>query len=114
MRQIIKAPFFHSLRTEQQLGYIVAAVDSTFQRVPGMALLVQSPVADSRQLIVAIDEFLVEFEQQIAELSDSEFEQHRSGLLAILQEKPKTLQSNRPVSGAVSICVTGSLIQEIS
>lgn len=97
LRQLIKAPFFNSLRTEQQLGYVVAAVDTSLQRVPGFGLLVQSPVADRAAINKAIDEFLQQFEKRLVEMPAAEFEQYRQGLLASLREKPKNLseQSGR-------------------
>ena len=48
--QMVKAPFFNSLRTEKQLGYVVSAFPYHANRVPGLGMLVQSPVASERVL----------------------------------------------------------------
>lgn len=91
LRQLIKAPFFHDLRTQQQLGYVVAAVDQGLDRVPGFGLMVQSPVAGVPALEVAIDKFLEDFTGVVNTLSADEFERHRAAILTGLREKPKSL-----------------------
>ncbi|TNF06945.1 MAG: hypothetical protein EP323_04010, partial [Gammaproteobacteria bacterium] len=91
LRQLIKAPFFHDLRTQQQLGYVVAAVDQGLDRVPGFGLMVQSPVAGVPALEVAIDKFLEDFTGVVNALSADEFERHRAAILTGLREKPKSL-----------------------
>ncbi|MEZ5530199.1 MAG: insulinase family protein [Porticoccaceae bacterium] len=97
LRQIIKAPFFHELRTQQQLGYVVAAVDLGLDRVPGFGLLVQSPAADVPKLEGAVDKFVADFASVMNTLTDVEFDRHRAAILTGLKEKPKSLaeQSSR-------------------
>ena len=97
LRQIIKASFFNELRTEQQLGYVVAAVDVTVQRVPGIGLLVQSSAASEEEISQAVDRFVYEFKARLDTLSEEHFKQYQTGLLAILGERPKSLaeQSGR-------------------
>ncbi len=91
LRQLIKAPFFHELRTQQQLGYVVAAVDQGLDRVPGFGLLVQSPVAPVSKLEVAIDQFLEGFSDVMKAMTEDDFERHRAAILTGLREKPKSL-----------------------
>ncbi|MEH6617467.1 MAG: insulinase family protein, partial [Porticoccus sp.] len=97
LRQLIKSEFFHQLRTEQQLGYVVAVIDQGVNRVPGVGLLVQSPTAPVSQLEEAVEQFLVEFDGQLQEMPDAEFESHRQAVLTSLRELPKSLseQSSR-------------------
>ncbi|WP_438951751.1 insulinase family protein [Porticoccus sp.] len=97
LRQLVKSPFFHELRTEQQLGYVVAAVDQSLDRVPGFGLLVQSPSAPIARLQQAIDQFLETFADQLAKMPADEFERHRASILTSLTERPKSLaeQSGR-------------------
>ena len=47
--QIMKSGFFQQLRTEQQLGYVVSAFAWPQMDVPGLVMLIQSPVADAMQ-----------------------------------------------------------------
>ncbi len=97
LRQLMKSEFFHQLRTEQQLGYVVAIVDQMISRVPGFGLLVQSPNVQVPQLEQAIDQFLVDFSQQLQMMPKEVFERHRKAVLTRLKEKPKSLaeQSSR-------------------
>ncbi|MEH6468610.1 MAG: insulinase family protein [Porticoccus sp.] len=97
LRQLIKSEFFHQLRTEQQLGYVVAAIDQGINRVPGIGLLMQSPTAPVSQLEEAVEQFLVDFDGQLQEMPDAEFESHRQAVLISLREQPKSLseQSSR-------------------
>ncbi len=97
LRQMMKSEFFHQLRTEQQLGYVVAIVDQMIARVPGFGLLVQSPNVQVPQLEQAIDQFLVDFRRQLQVMPKEEFERHRQAVLIRLKEKPKSLaeQSSR-------------------
>lgn len=97
LRQLIKSEFFNQLRTEQQLGYVVAAIDQTINRVPGIGLLVQSPTVPVAKLEEAIEQFLVDFDPQLQEMSKAEFESHRQAVLTGLREQSKSLaeQSTR-------------------
>ena len=97
LRQLIKSEFFNQLRTEQQLGYVVAAIVQTINRVPGIGLLVQSPAAPVAKLEEAIEQFLVDFDPQLQEMPEAEFESHRQAVLTGLREQPKSLaeQSTR-------------------
>ncbi|MDX1734342.1 MAG: insulinase family protein [Halioglobus sp.] len=75
--QIMKSGFFQQLRTEQQLGYIVSAFKWPQHLVPGIVMLIQSPVADASQLAVAMEEFLG---RVIGELDQEQFERHVTAL----------------------------------
>lgn len=76
--QIIKAGFFQQLRTEQQLGYIVSAFAWPQLDVPGLVMLIQSPVADAGALAEAMDVFL---QGVTASLGDEQFERHQQALM---------------------------------
>ena len=91
LTQIISAPFFNQLRTEKQLGYVVAAFPMHANRVPGLCMLVQSPVASEAQLRSAFQDFVVGFASQIKALTAEDLLRHQSSLLVNLQEEPKNL-----------------------
>ena len=91
LRQVMRSEFFHQLRTEQQLGYVVAVVNQGMDRVPGFSLLVQSPSTSVGKLEEAIDQFLLDFDQQLQDMPKEEFERHRQAVLTGLREKPKSL-----------------------
>ena len=42
---MINAPFFKSIRTDQQLGYIVSGRNTKLENLPGLSFLIQSPKA---------------------------------------------------------------------
>lgn len=86
---IMHPAFFNSLRTEQQLGYIVGVRNQPAHRWPGMALLVQSPTASEQQLIVAMNEFIDRFISD--PVSEQTFSQHRDALVVQLREADTNL-----------------------
>lgn len=88
LQQIIRSPFFHQLRTEQQLGYVVFAAAMPFKDVPGTILLVQSPTASLDTLMNAIEAFV----RQALDVVPSDLAQHKSALINQLLEAPKNLQ----------------------
>ncbi len=85
IKQIIEAPFYSSLRTEQQLGYIVFAAQFDLKEVPAIALVVQSPAADVKQLQTAVETFIRKFQLP------SSIDTFREAVISSLNEKPKSL-----------------------
>ncbi|MEC7632268.1 MAG: insulinase family protein [Pseudomonadota bacterium] len=65
LEQMLAAPFFNSLRTEQQLGYIVGTGYVPHNQHPGMAFYIQSPQCSPKQLLDAMTAFLF---QQLNEM----------------------------------------------
>ena len=65
LEQMIAAPFFNTLRTEMQLGYVVGTGYTPHNQHPGIAFYIQSPTHDPASLISAITQFLF---QQLNEL----------------------------------------------
>ncbi len=65
LEQMLAAPFFNSLRTEQQLGYIVGTGYVPHNQHPGMAFYIQSPQCSPKQLLDAMTAFLF---QQLNEI----------------------------------------------
>lgn len=88
--QILRADFFQQLRTEQQLGYIVAAYPYPILEVPGIAFVIQSPVADAGHLFKQTKAFLQSVELG-SDLTDEQFNGHRRILVQELQEKSKNI-----------------------
>ena len=67
LQQIIKPLFYTQLRTEKQLGYVVAAVPMPLRQLDASLLVVQSPVATEAQLVDEINAFLDAQEASIAD-----------------------------------------------
>ena len=91
MAEMLSAPFYNSLRTEKQLGYVVSAFASHFGPVPGLAMLAQSPVADEEQLRQEFLQFLKDYRADVSELAAEDLERYQASLLGSLEEKPKNL-----------------------
>jgi secreted Zn-dependent insulinase-like peptidase len=88
---MIGPAFFEALRTEKELGYIVFASSMSILERPGIAFVVQSPIADPGALVRHVESFLDEYGEKIAELDQATFEQHRTALLNNLLEADSTL-----------------------
>ncbi|WP_458524914.1 insulinase family protein [Onishia taeanensis] len=89
--QLISTPFYTRLRTEQQLGYIVSASYMPLLEAPGLALLVQSPDADSETIGGRIAAFLDEFDQTLAALDDATLAPYRQAVHDRLLERDTSL-----------------------
>ena len=83
--------FFEALRTEKKLGYIVFASHMTILETPGIAMVVQSPIADPGALQGHIEAFLDAYDERIASLDEATFEKHKAALLGDLLEADSTL-----------------------
>lgn len=88
---IINAPFYKSMRTDQQLGYIVAGRASSLERLPGLMFLIQSPKAGALELERRINGFIGEFSDTVASMTQAEFDNYKAGLIKDLATKDKNL-----------------------
>jgi len=86
MRQMLRSPFFHELRTEKQLGYIVFVTSMNLKDVSGNVFVVQSPSASLQLVTEEIQGFLVGRNREAGS-----FEQHKQAVLASLREDPKNM-----------------------
>ena len=91
--QIIQTPYYQSLRTEQQLGYVVYASTTVLERWPGLSFIVQSPVADAATLVSASEQLMQQFEQIAEQMTPAEFEQHKRALVSLINRPHKNLYS---------------------
>ncbi|MFC3679523.1 insulinase family protein [Bacterioplanoides pacificum] len=89
--QILSAPYYQYMRTEQQLGYIVFATPYPQKTVPGIAFIVQSPQATPQQIRAQSDIFFRQFDSQLAAMPAAEFDNFKQGLINLLLEKPKNM-----------------------
>ncbi|WP_430461902.1 insulinase family protein [Thalassolituus sp. LLYu03] len=89
--QIMSSPYYQRIRTEQQMGYVVFATPFPQQTVPGLAFIVQSPESSPQEILDQSMLFFSDFEKQLADMSDEEFNSYRQGLVTLLTEKPKNM-----------------------
>ncbi len=88
---ILRTPFFDDLRTEKQLGYVVNAGSMPILKTTGLAMTIESPVADPLQLEAEINIFLRNYESELASMPDSMFNDIKAGLLNNLRQEPQSL-----------------------
>jgi insulysin len=91
MGQMLRTPYFNDLRTEQQLGYAVFVTPSVLRRTPGLAFVVQSPVAGAKALVQATEKFLNDYRAVLADMPAAEFNDYKQGLIGRLLESDKNL-----------------------
>ncbi|MGE3954310.1 MAG: insulinase family protein [Parachlamydiales bacterium] len=95
VQQILSAaleePFFTTLRTQQQTGYVVWSWDEDLERHLFQSFLVQSSTHDGRDLIARYEAFIEEFTRALktGALSPDRFDTLKSSLIAKLQRAPK-------------------------
>jgi len=95
--QILKTSFFHQLRTEQELGYVVHAGAFPLIQVPGLLFLVQSPNTSPADLGDHIDEFLAGGSEILADMGEAEFARHKAALITrtLAREESLGVRSDR-------------------
>lgn len=91
LAEMLSSPFYNSLRTEKQLGYVVSAFASNQARVPGLAMLVQSPVADEARLRDEFNQFISGYSADVNALTNKDLKRYQTSVLNSLEEKPKNL-----------------------
>ncbi|WP_448550290.1 insulinase family protein [Thalassotalea fusca] len=89
--QVLSAKYYHSMRTEQQLGYVVGTFSGEFSTLPALNFYVQSSKVGPVALQKHIDTFIAEQFDQLKTMSAEEFEQHKAGLLSKINRKDKNL-----------------------
>lgn len=88
--QIAEGPCFNTLRTKEQLGYIVNSAAGVYVTAGTWRILLQSEM-DCKYLEERCDVFLVRLEQDLRAMADETFEEHKIGLINKRLEKLKNL-----------------------
>ncbi len=88
---VMSPHYFHQLRTEQQLGYLVGTGYVPINTLPGIAFYVQSPNVDCTRLYQATVDFFHEFLSYMQQISDIEFSELKQGLISQLTERDSSL-----------------------
>jgi secreted Zn-dependent insulinase-like peptidase len=88
---IIAPEYFSSLRTEQQLGYVVSAFSPEFEQQGGLGFVIQSPSAPAAALHQKTLEFLSGQVTRLTDMTPEDYAQNQEGLIAQVLEKDKNL-----------------------
>ncbi len=91
LSEIISAPFYDQLRTEQQLGYIVFASPLTIRKKAGLGLVVQSPSTSAPTIIERMNSFLANFSESLQQMTDEQLIQFKASVLARINEQDRQL-----------------------
>ncbi len=98
LAQIIQTPFFSELRSVQKLGYVVFSHYVLIDEVPGIMFIIQSPEVMPDEMNVAIDVFLNDFPNWLAQQIDlEEFAAYKKGLVDQLRKKYDSLSEKTEV-----------------
>ncbi len=92
--RIIAPAFFADLRTQQQLGYNLAAAAMPIKDDPGLLFILQSPVISAPEIEKRSLAFLQAFKSELQTMSAQEFSSYKTGLIIHLLEKDKSLQKH--------------------
>lgn len=92
IQQIIEKPFYHRLRTIEQLGYLVWSGHQESDKVDGFMFIIQSSVKSPAGLQSRIESFVSGFESKLENLDDQAFSKYKEALIARRREAPKNLQ----------------------
>uniref|UniRef100_A0A6T8KCF8 Peptidase M16 N-terminal domain-containing protein n=1 Tax=Hemiselmis andersenii TaxID=464988 RepID=A0A6T8KCF8_HEMAN len=90
---MMEQPFYNSLRTQQQLGYIVSSGTALDEGLRSLQFTVQSSVADTSYLTSAMLEFVEGFRETVEGVSDAEFGVFVEGLVRQRLEREKKLSN---------------------
>lgn len=90
--QILNAPFYHRLRTEQEMGYFVFCGSFDVMEVPGFVFVVQSPDQNPDSIEKAMIDFLQDFDNAISAMAESEFAMHKDSLIGDVMRQEEKLR----------------------
>lgn len=91
VEQIMFEPIYDQLRTKEQLGYRVDCGVRVTYRVLGFCMRVQSAEYTPPYLQARMEVFLRQFRQDLANMDEDEFENHREALILQKQHKDYSL-----------------------
>eukprot|EP00299_Pterocystis_sp_00344_P020109 c9899_g1_i6.p1 GENE.c9899_g1_i6~~c9899_g1_i6.p1 ORF type:complete len:369 (-),score=87.47 c9899_g1_i6:107-1213(-) len=90
-KQIIDKPFFHQLRTVEQIGYVVASRADKRLHVIGLDLFVMSSSRSVDYIHHRMEDFITQIFETIKGMDEAEFTRHINAICVQKKEKPKTL-----------------------
>ncbi|SCV05946.1 LANO_0H18668g1_1 [Lachancea nothofagi CBS 11611] len=90
LAQLIDEPAFDTLRTKEQLGYVVFSSALNTHGTTNLRLLIQSE-RDTAYLESRVEAFLIKTENDLESMTEEEFGRHKSALCKTLLQKYKNL-----------------------
>lgn len=93
LNHTMSSTFFHELRTQKQLGYMVGTGYLPLNRYPGIIFYIQSPNSGPQVLLQAIDEFIADFTYAILQITNEQWESTKTGLVNQVMEHDANLKT---------------------
>ncbi|QSX34965.1 insulinase family protein [Shewanella avicenniae] len=93
LNHTMSSPFFHELRTEKQLGYMLGTGYLPLNRHPGIIFYVQSPVAGPLKLLEIIDQFIADFNYAVMQITNGQWEATKQGLINQVMEQDANMKT---------------------
>lgn len=90
---LLRTQYFTALRTEAQLGYIVIAAYAELHKQPGVAFVIQSPVASPERLEAETLAFLAARPALIEDMGNADFDAARRALIDDIMKADQNLAS---------------------
>ncbi|MBU2965420.1 insulinase family protein [Amphritea sp. 2_MG-2023] len=85
--EMLSAPFYSSLRTEQQLGYVVFETALPMRKAPGLAFVVQSPNTNPLGLEQQINKFIDSMETTLTAMDEQQLNAFKQSLISRINRK---------------------------
>ena len=82
---------YNTLRTQEQLGYVVFCNPSNIRKILGGSILVHSPKKEPEYLVHRINSFLETQRDHVGDLTDEDFEKFKESTIATAQVKDVNL-----------------------
>ena len=91
LSNIIESGYYHQLRTQEQLGYIVFETYYPLWRVPGIMFVVQSPGEGVERIHQSSFAFLLSQMSRLGLMGDKQLDVYKTALSETIQQRPKNL-----------------------
>lgn len=92
LADIVSPAAFSTLRTEEQLGYLVWTISSTVDGMKYLKFIVMSASHTPRHVDSRIEAFIESFRKTLGDMPAEEFEEKKRGFISNLTEKYKSLE----------------------
>ncbi|MGB0894214.1 MAG: insulinase family protein [Parashewanella sp.] len=93
LNHTMSSKFFHKLRTQKQLGYMLGTNYLPLNRHPGMIFYIQSPTNAPDELLKEIDDFIDGFAGSIQQFTQHQWQQVKLGLINQIMEHDPNLKT---------------------
>ena len=91
MAQVLSQPFYETIRTNRQMGYIVQGMAYPILDVPALGFIVQSPDNSHAEINKAVQTFLEGQEEHLSGMPAERFQRQKEAVISRIAEDPTQL-----------------------